>query len=218
MSQDPLLSSVKCFGRMVDDIFTVISGPFDNFRKFIALLLQHYPDMALNLQYSLHYSRYLDVHLYKVLPKTDVQTFTIYSTLAWKKQNNFCYVPQPSNIHEKYKACAVPVNLHRIDKRCTDDKDRNHHRTFLHKILTHRDQDMGLVIKKTKQYVKRKRLKQPPKKKDYSLGGRTSTVVFDKLTGTHDYVTSLIKKADKNNHVRPVFVNGLPLSSLVCPI
>ena len=91
LSNHRAMPSLRFFGRMVDDIFAVIIGPFTQFREFIDMLVKYYPDMALNLQYSLHYSRYLDVHLYKALPEPDVTAFTIKSTLAWKtKQFLLC--------------------------------------------------------------------------------------------------------------------------------
>ena len=76
---------------------------------------------------------------------------------------------------------------------------------------------MDLVNEKTRTYFKR--LRKPRIKKDFILGSRTTTIgiVFDKITTSHDFVTNLIKKVDHKKYIRPVYMNGLTLSSIISP-
>ena len=66
--------------------------------------------------------------------------------------NSFCYQPDSSNKPKIYKTAVVPTTLHRIAHRCTEAKDQNHHKSFIFKILQHRQQDMVAVRSRVRKY------------------------------------------------------------------
>ena len=131
-------------------------------------------NLPLNVQISFCYSRFLDVHLYNKFSPS-LPTYSPYTTLAWKDMNSFCYQPSTSNKHPRYKDAVVPNTLHRIEHRCTEDKDKSHHKNFIYKILQHRSQEMHRVKQcfrrfKAKHKVQNKSCKDTSKlKRGYSL-------------------------------------------------
>ena len=206
------IKCIKDYGRMVDDISTIIQGDFTNTIKIILLMSKKYPTMPLNIQVSFLYSRFLDVHLYNILNPA-LPTYNLYSTLAWKEMNTFAYQPISSNKHPKYKDTIVSTTMHRIDRRCSAPRDKQHHARFIYRILQHRDQDMNRVRACMLKYKKSSsaKIKRPAVfKQGYKIH-------FDSSTKTHLFVRKIVESCDSKQLIRPIYVSHATLASLLCP-
>lgn len=213
------ITSVTEYGRMVDDISAILLGPFSNVIKIILLMSRKYPTMPLNIQYSFCYSRFLDVHLYNVL-KPNASMYGLYSTLAWKELNSFCYQPQTSNKYPPYMDAVVPITMHRIQRRCTSPRDRRHHLSFILKILAHRGQDMNRVKKRVlqfKQKLKPNYCSPITKYKHQFMQKGAACIKYDKSTNSHKYSANIIRACDKDNLLKIVHTSLPSLEALLCP-
>ena len=85
------IGDIKEYGRMVDNINTVIQGDFGTTVKLILLMSKTYPTMPLNIQLSFCYSRFLDVHIYNVFTPKNPK-YSLYTTLAWKESNSLTQI------------------------------------------------------------------------------------------------------------------------------
>ena len=106
---------LNLFVRLVDDISIIHQGDFRKTIQLIELMVKQYPEMPLNFQISFGYSRFLDLHVYNILEDTSNHTYKLTHMLAYKENSSFCYTPQFSNIHPRYKAAVIRIhtNEHR---------------------------------------------------------------------------------------------------------
>ena len=191
-------------------------GTFRNVVKAIALMARSYPTMPLNIQISFCYSRFLDVHLYNIL-YPDTSQYTLYTTLAWKDMNSFCYQPSSSNKYRKYKTSVVPITLHRISRRCTDGRDRRSHEKFMFNILKSRGLDMNGVQQRIYQYRQKQKQVATPKDEDMYQFSKSYLVTYDSVSRSHEFVMEIVRQSDVHQLIKPVFVSHPTLASLLCP-
>ena len=219
MSGLEFVQNVLDYSRMVDDISSIVQGHFRNTTKLVLLMARSYPCMPLNVQLSFCYSRFLDIHIYNMFTPSQT-TYNMYTTLAWKQMNSFCYQPLTSNKYPTYKDMVVPISLHRIDHRCTDSKDKAHHKTFIYKILESRSQDMDRVRRGFTKYSHNRKVKKVlnilPAKKTVRFKASYS-VTYDATTKTHNFVNSIVKRCDIEGMLRPVHTSLPSLESVLCP-
>ena len=137
--------------RLVDDISIIAQGNISDLVKLLDIISERYPSMPLNVQISMAYSRFLDLHIYNMKPAKG-QEYGLSTTLAYKEHSTFSYTPKTSNIHEGYKTSVVPISLYRAYSRCTEPRDINHHVSFMKNIVKARNQDPTSVAKKYKSF------------------------------------------------------------------
>ena len=200
---------------MVDDIQNIMQGSFKNVMKAIALVARSYPTMPLNIQLSFGYSRFLDVHLYNIFYPGTTE-YHLYSTLAWKEMNSFCYQPHTSNKHPAYKTSVVPITLHRISRRCTDTRDQHSHEKFMFNILKSRGLDMKGVQQRITQYRRKQKI-QNPKPTHIEGFSRSYLVTYDSVSRTHKFVMDIVRQSDTQGIMKPIYVSHPTLASVLCP-
>ena len=213
MSGLPLLGDIKEYSRMVDDIQNIMQGEFRNVIKAVSFMARSYPTMPLNVQVSFCYSRFLDVHLYNIL-NTNSPVYNLYTTLAWKEMNSFCYSPASSNKYPQYLTSVVPITMHRIERRCTDKRDKQSHEAFMVRILESRGLDMTGVRKRMTVFKKRKTVRSS---RSYTVSSRSYTVTYDSVSKTHEFVISMIRHSDTSQCMRPIHISHATLASVLCP-
>ena len=216
MSQLPLLKDVLEYSRMVDDNQSIMQGDFRNVVKAILLMAQSYPTMPLNVQLSFMYSRYLDVHVYNIFQPGTVE-YSLYTTLAWKDMNSFCYAPATSNKHPSYKTSVVPITMHRIDRRCTDISDKQSHGDFIFKILKSRGLDMAGVRQRIRAFNRKKNVGKQSGKNNGQFG-RSYMVTYDSVSKSHKFVMDIIRISSGSLHrPKPMSISHPTLASILCP-
>ena len=57
---------IHLYTRLVDDISIIAQGEFKEVIKLLDILSERYPSMPLNVQVSMRYSRFLDLHIYNM--------------------------------------------------------------------------------------------------------------------------------------------------------
>ena len=139
-------------------IALLVCRTFQSLSDIIGLMVKYYPMMDLNIQISFGYSKYLDTHLLNIPDSGPTQGYSIFKTLLCKSQSSFTYVPSSSNKDEAYKHTVVPISLHRIAKRCSNQEEKDHHKSFMMRILQNRHQDMGAVHERALKYYKNKKI------------------------------------------------------------
>ena len=183
--------SLKLFVRLVDDISVVHQGDFSKTIQLIELMVEHYPEMPLNFQISFGYSRFLDLHIYNMMEDNLKPTYKLTHMLAYKEHSSFCYTPEFSNIHPKYKAAVIPISLFRIHTRCSRTDDINHHLSFMYQMVKHRDQDPEVVSKKIRRYFTKKKILQVTKTSS-RLGVRSTSITYDRISNRHIFLKGLL--------------------------
>ena len=97
-----------------------------NFRDLLLLLktmAERYPSMPLNIQISFGYTRFLDLHVYNIVPETPDSHYSLTTTLAYKETSTFAYTSAKSNIHPDYKINVLSFRFH-----CTEPMQDVHPR------------------------------------------------------------------------------------------
>ena len=114
----------------------------------------------------------------------------------------------------------VPSFLHRVQRRCTDQRDKKHHASFLLRILEHRNQNMKVIKHKFDNFMVKLRkvsssARLPRGRHPHSL----VNLKFDGASKFHALTRSCILRSYKNiNKPMPRLVySSLPkiMSSLV---
>ena len=175
---------------------------FCQFKALIGIISEEYPSIPLNIQVSFYYSRFLDLHLHY-----DSSTARINHTLAYKEVSSFNFVPCTSNVPSAYKHAIVPSYLYRIHSRCTEPEDRNHHLSFMNKILKKRHQDPVKVKTRTLKYFNKKSKERVINTKVISL------VTYDKVSSRHKFMSKISTSASPN--LRLVFKTCPKLCSVL---
>ena len=207
--------NLKLFVRLVDDISIISQEDFAKTRDLIELMVQQYPEMPLNFQISFGYSRFLDLHIYNFMDDQINSTYKITHMLAYKENSSFCYTPQGSNIHHKYKAAVIPISLFRIHTRCNRTDDINHHLSFMTKIVKNRDQNPKVVHSKiTKYFLKKKGL--VTRKCSRHLDVKSTSITYDNVSKRHIFLKGLITKSFASR-LRVVYKSRPKLLSLISP-
>ena len=208
---------IHLFTRLVDDISLVLQGDFKDVETLLCSMAERYPLMPLNVQVSFSYSRFLDLHIFNMYPKSEQnQKYSLETTLAYKENSVFSYTPQTSNVHGKYKCSVVPISLHRAHTRCTDDRDINHHIHFMKAIVGARNQDPLTVQKKCEKFFQKRRSGGQKDMKESKKKLYTTPVIFDRVSGEHKVVFKLIRESFKNE-VQVVFKSRNKVGSVLCP-
>ena len=176
----------------------------------------HYPEMPLNVQISLGYSRFLDLHVYNISAvEHEDETYTLCRVLAYKEVSSFSYTPACSNIYEGYKHAVVPVSLHRIHTKNILQADIDNHLHFMYKILQSRLQDPVQVKKKARKYfLKRAADRKPENRKEKDVKD-CCVVQFDRVTSRHIFIRSLLRRSLVR--MKLMHKSGRSLGSLLCP-
>ena len=170
--------------------------------------------MPLNVQISMAYSRFLDLHIYNMKPAKG-QEYGLSTTLAYKEHSTFSYTPKTSNIHEGYKTSVVPISLYRAYSRCTEPRDINHHVSFMKNIVKARNQDPTSVAKKYKSFFIKKRRGGVTVSRRTGLV-QTTPILFDRVSGQHDFVKDLVRTSF-GGQVNVIYRSRSKISSLLCP-
>ena len=189
------ITSLKLFTRLVDDVSIILQGGFHDVKKMIKTMADFYPNMPLNVQISFGYSRFLDLHIYNMDPGNNDAQYQLCNILAYKEISSFCYTPEFSNIHYKYKYAIVPISLHLVHTRNFLQEDIDNHLYFMSKILEHRMQNPAEVRRKTTKYFKKKHCKNlrtqtKARNNDYR---NFITLKYDRNSKSHDFISSLTR-------------------------
>ena len=125
---------------------------------------------------------------------TSNHTYKLTHMLAYKENLSFCYTPQFSNIHPRYKAAVIPISLFRIHTRCNKKEDINHHLHFMSKKVESQDQNPDLVIKKTKRFFAKKRLPVVKRLLPH-LVVKSTSITYDDMSNRHIFFKRLITRS-----------------------
>ena len=95
-----------------------------------------------------------------------------------------------------FSGSVVPSFLHRAHKRCTDRCDKQHHASFLLRVLQNRNQDMKII--KRKFDISMRKLKKPPVAKARQHFGNIVKLRYDRPSKFHLLTRSCILSSYKN--------------------
>ena len=187
-------STIHYYGRMVDDISCIMQGSFDDLTKVLITMATTYPDMPLNVQISMNFSKFLDMNIYNFVYEERETYYKLTTTLSWKKQNTYNYISEQDNKSPRYKGAVVPITLTRINRRCTRYDEQRHHRQFIFKILKTRGQSIKRLDERTKSFVSniksKKKLKFVPSPKDHIFCTK-----YDQVSNSHEVVRGIIRRS-----------------------
>ena len=86
-------STIHYYGRMVDDISCIMQGSFDDLTKVLITMATTYPDMPLNVQISMNFSKFLDMNIYNFVYEERETYYKLTTTLSWKSKIHIIIFP-----------------------------------------------------------------------------------------------------------------------------
>ena len=197
--------------RLVDDVNYIFNGDFDEIIAILKHFGSMYPNILLNVQISPRISTFLDYKIFNLFYGQE----KLITSLSRKELNNYNYVLPSSNVVKSYKGCVVESTMHRIEGRCTEEKDKFIQKMYMYLIMLSKHYSRSVVFNRIAKYKHKKKYGKAKAEIDYSNRIRAK-IKYDKATKLCDFFRILSKKISKKLNIEgPNIVPTLKLKNFI---